>query len=136
MGIHIQFDSFDVVVEDEPHDESLIHLPANINFPQGGLSEGFKCGFAGYLYFLIERADQFLVFFLQLHLDVIAFVEVDHNFEEALSALELLPMIAGEGSWVNGDIVATIFIGVEQFGVDLVVLGEALINGRYQISLK
>lgn len=129
MSIHIQFDSFDVVVEDEPHDESLIHLPADIDFPQGGLSEGFKCGFACYLYFLIERTDQFLIFFPQLHLYVIAFVEVNHHFEEALSALELLPVIAGEGCWVNGDIVPTIFARVKKLGIDFVVLGKALING-------
>jgi len=40
---------------------------------------------------------------------VIAFVEVDHNFEETLFASEFFPMIVQEGRAINRNIAAIIF---------------------------
>jgi hypothetical protein len=59
-----------------------------------------------------------------------------HNFEEAFSASELLPSIAEEGRGIDGDIVAIALAGVEELQIDIVIFGEALVDGGDEILLE
>lgn len=63
-------------------------------------------------------------------------MKIYHNFKEAFSASKLLPAVAGEARGIDRDIIAIIFAGMEEFHVDFVVLGEALVDGRDKIFLE